>query len=189
MPKAASTMKARMLTQRGMLTSPALTSTRKRTRSSCATAINQRKIATTRDAGLLFIPTPPPASSHQRHANPALRRGEGDLLHRGVGALEPIDRKREVQWLLDLPDSLMLARQHLSRIVDGDPGDGHRCSRSEVGLEVDDAVDAHFAALAEVSGMKDCCTRGNEHFIVHGAARDVSIRADQAVIADAQRMG
>jgi SnoaL-like domain len=35
----------------------------------------------------------------------------GDLLHRGVGALEPIDREREVQWLLDLPDSLMLARR------------------------------------------------------------------------------
>jgi hypothetical protein len=53
---------------------------------------------------------------------------------------------------------------------------------------VDDAVDAHFAALAEVSGMKDCCTRGNEHIIVHGATHDVSIRADQAVVADAQRM-
>jgi hypothetical protein len=57
-----------------------------------------------------------------------------------------------------------------------------------VGLEVDDAVDAHFATLAEVSRMKDSCTRGNEHLIFHGATHDVSIRADQAVIADAQRM-
>src|SRR5262249_8058024 len=42
--------------------------------------------------------------------------------------------------------------------------------------------------LAEASGMKDCCTRGNEHLIFYGATHDVSIRSDQAVIADAQRM-
>jgi hypothetical protein len=113
----------------------------------------------------------------------------GDLFYRGFRALEPLDREREVQWLLDLPDSLMLARrQHLSRTSDCDPGNGHRFSRGEVGLEMDDAVDTHFAALAEVSGMKDCCTRSNEYLIFHGATHDVSIRADQAVIADAQRV-
>src|SRR5262245_60045039 len=68
-------MKARMLTQRGMLTSPALTSTRKRTRSSCARAISQRKIATTSDAGLLFIATPAPpfeSESGEESTIPAL---------------------------------------------------------------------------------------------------------------------
>src|SRR5262245_42680084 len=74
-PKAASTMKARILTQRGMLTSPALTSTRKRTRRSCARAINQRKIATTSDAGLLFIANPAPpleSESGEESTIPAL---------------------------------------------------------------------------------------------------------------------
>jgi hypothetical protein len=43
-----------MLTQRGMLTSPAFTSTRKRTRSNCARAISQKRIAATSDAGLFI---------------------------------------------------------------------------------------------------------------------------------------
>lgn len=75
-------MKARMLTQRGMLTSPALTSRRKRTRSSCARAISQRKIATTSDAGLLFISTPPPAlESESREESMAVTREQAAPWH------------------------------------------------------------------------------------------------------------
>src|SRR5207245_1010143 len=48
-PKAPRTITARMLTQSGMLTPPAVTSTRKRTRSNCARAISQRRIAATSD--------------------------------------------------------------------------------------------------------------------------------------------
>jgi hypothetical protein len=49
-PKAPKTMTAKMLTQSGMLTPPAVTSTRKRTRSNCARAISQKRIAATIDA-------------------------------------------------------------------------------------------------------------------------------------------
>ena len=49
-PKAPRTITAKMLTQSGMLTPPAVTSTRKRTRSNCARAISQRRIAATSDA-------------------------------------------------------------------------------------------------------------------------------------------
>jgi hypothetical protein len=51
-------IKATMLIQSGMLTPPAVTSTRKRTRSNCAMAISQKRIAATSDAGFC-ISTPP----------------------------------------------------------------------------------------------------------------------------------
>jgi len=50
-------MKARTLTRSGMPTSPAFTSTRKRTRSQLCEGNQPEEIATTSDAGLLFIRT------------------------------------------------------------------------------------------------------------------------------------
>jgi len=57
-----------------------------------------------------------------------------------------------------------------------------------MGLDVDNAVDAHFASLAQVGGMKNGCTRGNKDFIFHPAPDDMRVRSDQAIIANAQSM-
>jgi hypothetical protein len=80
----------------------------------------------------------------------------GDLLHRGVGALEPIDREREVQCLLDLPDSLMRARRQLARAVDSGLaratlGSALAClTPSDLGHEV---LAIHVAQFAESARM------------------------------------
>src|SRR4030081_2536021 len=82
----------------------------------------------------------------------SFRESTSDLLHRCFRALESVNSEREVQGLLNLPDSLVFARwQHLRRIADGYPANGHRVSRSQVALQMHNSIDPLFAAPAEVS--------------------------------------
>jgi hypothetical protein len=54
------------------------------------------------------------------------RKPARDLLHRRLGAIEAVDRSREVQRLLNRPDPIVIAgREHGRRIADGDPADGY----------------------------------------------------------------
>lgn len=55
-------------------------------------------------------------------------------------------------------------------------------------LKVYDCVYAHFAAFAEACRVKDGCARGNEHFVLDRAAHDMRIRANEAIVPDAQRV-
>jgi hypothetical protein len=55
-------------------------------------------------------------------------------------------------------------------------------------LEVYNCVNAYFAAFAEVRRMEHSRSRCDEHCVLHGAAYDVSIWPDEAVVSDAQRV-
>src|SRR2546426_11304117 len=58
MPRAPKTMTANTLGESGMSIPPAFTSTRKRTRSNCARAINPKTIDATSDAGFFIFSAP-----------------------------------------------------------------------------------------------------------------------------------
>ncbi len=118
-----------------------------------------------------------------------LRYAARDLLHCCFGALEPVNRERKVQGLLDLPDALMLSWwQYLRWVSDSDPTNGNGCAFGDVGLEVYDSVDANFAAFAQASRMKNRCACGNEHFIFDGATYHMRIGPNKAVAPDGQGM-
>jgi hypothetical protein len=53
---------------------------------------------------------------------------------------------------------------------------------------MNDPIDANFAALSEPSAVKDGSTCGNEDFIFDGAAYNVSVRANEAIIAEFERV-
>lgn len=118
-----------------------------------------------------------------------LREAPGDLLHRSLGAFETIYRERKVEGFLDLPDSFMFIwRQNPGRVAHGYPAYGHRFTCSQHGPKVYNPIDAHFAALPQTSGMKDGRASGDENFVFHRATHHVCVGADQAVVADTQRM-
>src|SRR5262245_59520503 len=113
----------------------------------------------------------------------------GDLARRCLVALDTIDGEWKVERLLDMPDALMLARrQHLGWISHRDPADRHDLPCGEMGLEMHHSVDAHLAALAETRCVKHRCASGYEDLILKSTADDMSVRADEAVVGNAQRM-
>src|SRR5262249_18445013 len=113
----------------------------------------------------------------------------GDLARRCLIALDAIDGEWKVERLLDMPDAFMLARrQHLGWISHRDPADRYGFSRGEMGLEVHHSVDAHLAALSEARSVKHGSAGGNEDLILKSTADDMSVRADEAVVGNAQRM-
>ena len=116
-----------------------------------------------------------------------LRYAACDLLHCCFGALEPVNRERKVQGLLDLPDAFMLSRwQYLRGASNGDPTNGNGCAIGDMGLEVYDSVDPNFAAFAQASRMKDRCACGDEYFIFDGATHHMSVGPNEAVVSDGQ---
>lgn len=63
--------------------------------------------------------------------------------------LEPVNREREIEGFLDLPDALMLSWwQYLRGVSDGNPPNGHDCALGEMGLEVYNPMDSNLAAFA-----------------------------------------
>jgi hypothetical protein len=69
-----------------------------------------------------------------------------------------------------------------------DPTDRYGFSCGEMGLEVHHSVDSHLAALAKTRCVKDCSASGNEDLILKGAANNMSVGANEAVVGNAQRM-
>src|SRR5215471_14230327 len=57
-----------------------------------------------------------------------------------------------------------------------------------MGLEVHHSVDAHLAALAKARCVKHRSASGNEDLILKSAPDNMSVRADEAVVSNAQRM-
>src|SRR5262245_41958404 len=113
----------------------------------------------------------------------------GDLARRCLVALDAIDGEWEVERLLDMPDALMLARrQHLGWISHRDPADRYNFSCGEMGLEVHHSVDAHLAGPAEARCVKHGSASGNEDLILKSASDNMRVRADEAVVSNAQRM-
>jgi hypothetical protein len=118
-----------------------------------------------------------------------LRYAACDLLHCRFGALESVDREWEVEGLLDLPDALMLSWwQYLCGVSDGDPTNGNGCALGDMGLEVYDPIDSNFAAFAQASRMKDRCACGDEYFIFDGTTHHMSVRPNEAIVPDGQRV-
>lgn len=78
--------------------------------------------------------------------------------------------------------------QYLRRASDSDPTDGNGCTLGDMGLEVYNPIDSNFAAFAQASRVKDRCACGDEHFIFNGAAYHMSVRPDEAVVSDGQRV-
>ena len=112
-----------------------------------------------------------------------------DLARCCLVALDAIDGEWKVERLLNMPDALMLARrQHLGWISHRDPTDRNNFASGEMSLEVDHSVDAHLAALAKVRCMEDRSTSGNKDLFLNSAPDNMSVRADQAVVSNAQRM-
>src|SRR5262245_2252319 len=112
-----------------------------------------------------------------------------DLAGRCFDALDAIGRQWKVERQLDMPDALMLARRHhLGWISHSDPADRHGLTRGEMGLEVHDSIDAHLAALAEARCVKHRSASGNEDLILKSTPDNMSVRADEAVVRNAQRM-
>jgi hypothetical protein len=54
--------------------------------------------------------------------------------------------------------------------------------------QVNHAVDANFRPEAELRAVKDRCSGGDENAILKLASDDVSVRSDQAVLPDVQRV-
>lgn len=118
-----------------------------------------------------------------------IRYAACDFLHCCFGALEPVNRERKVQGLLDLPDAFMLSRwQYLRGASNGDPTNGNGCAIGHMGLDVYDSVDPNFAAFAQASRMKDRCACGDEHFIFDGATHHMSVGPNKAVVSDGQEV-
>jgi hypothetical protein len=81
-----------------------------------------------------------------------LREPTSNLLHCCFRPLESVNSEREVQGLLNLPDSIVFAwRKHLRRVADGYPANGNRFPGSQVALEMHNPVEPYFAVPAEVS--------------------------------------
>jgi hypothetical protein len=116
-----------------------------------------------------------------------LRDAVCDLLHCCFGALEPVDRERKVQWLLDFPDAFMLSRwQYLRRASNCNPTYGNGCAIGDMGLKVYNSVNPNFAALTQASRMKDRSACGDEHLIFDGASHHMSVGPNEAIISDGQ---
>ena len=84
-----------------------------------------------------------------------LREALGDAPHeiRRV-AVEAIDGEREVQGLLNRPQRVVLVRgKELCRRSAGDPADRHGFSGRQLGLEMHDAIHAHFGTAAEPAAV------------------------------------
>ena len=57
---------------------------------------------------------------------------------------------------------------------------------SKAGLEMNHAVDAHFATPAQVRRVEHSSAGGDEYLVLDGAADHMAVGADQAIVADAQ---
>src|SRR5262245_59676016 len=60
------------------------------------------------------------------------------------------DNAREIQWLLDRPNPIMLARrQYGGWVADRDPADRDRRVLRQNGTQMNKAIDSHLATLAD----------------------------------------
>src|SRR2546430_974843 len=118
----------------------------------------------------------------------SFRQATRDLHHVSFGAIKAVDRKREVQRFLNLPDLFVLVRrQDRGRTTYGDPTNRNCIAGHDVRLEVHDAIDPNLATFSEPSTVEDRGPGRNEDFVFNSAANNVGLRPDQTVVRSEER--
>src|SRR5262245_52114746 len=79
-------------------------------------------------------------------------------------------------------------REYLRRVAHSYPANRHCFSRSQVALQMHNRINAYFAAFPEMSRVKDGRPSGDEYFVFDRATYYMCIGANEAVVADTQRM-
>src|SRR5438034_9772614 len=101
----------------------------------------------------------------------SLRQATRDLHHVSFGAINAVDRKREVQRFLNLPDPFVLVRRKdRSRTTYGNPTNRNCISGHDVRLEVHDSIDPNLATLSEPRTVEDRGRGRNDDLVFNSAA-------------------
>src|SRR5206468_4320527 len=91
----------------------------------------------------------------------------------------------EVESSLDLPYLLVLARREdPSRVAHCNPTDRHECLVGQHGVDVDDTVDANLDFAPQPRTGEQRATGRQEAARANRCSIDVSVRADQHVVAE-----
>ena len=97
-----------------------------------------------------------------------------DLWHVAVprrgGPRDAIDELWEVEWLLHLPDFLMLIRREKpGGIAYGNPPDRNGCVGGQCRPQVNDGIHPHLGIIEEPCAVKNTCASGDKHALFQGA--------------------
>jgi hypothetical protein len=118
----------------------------------------------------------------------------GDFLHIHVDAtarpaLQPVDLFRKVHSAQDGLDLFVLVgREELGGVPDRHPFDRDERLRWHDAAHVNDSVDANFAAPADARAVKEPDPGGQEALVLDHAAFERSVRSDQNVVTDLDRV-
>ena len=119
----------------------------------------------------------------------SLRQAARDLHHVRFGAIEAVNSQREIQRLLNLPDFFVLVRrQDRGRVSNSNPTNWNGIAGRDMRFEVHNSVNANFATFSEPSTMEDGGTSSDEDFVFDRTANNVGVRANEAVIANLERV-